>query len=485
MKTRSLMILAVVLGLAGSVFAQDLATESKYGADSVNCVQKISIYREAYKQWEAAKFAPESVNNEMISAWREVFLTGPRATQYTYTNGEKILDYLIRQNPKDKDAYIDTLCLLMDTRAKCFPNDPKTGVSQVASIMGRKGLLIYTYNKNRYEEAYNVLKGAVAMDPSQLQGAYIDAYFKATIDMVNNGKAEKMTIINVYQELSEVLDDNIKVLAENEAQLVEAKANAEESNDTEAVAGFDKQIEKNEKSININKGVKNNIDNLFQPFASCEDLVKVFTAKMAETPDDINLLKRITTILDKKDCTDEKLFLEASKKLYELEPSPESAYNIGVKLFKDGKNGEAAKYFEQATSSSNNDRVYRAYRNLAYCYLNTGSYGKCRDAARRAATVDPTAGEPYIIIGMAYAASANSFSDSKFGGKEVYWVAVDKLAKARQIDSTVANRASDLIRSYSQHFPSTETIFFNDYAEGQSYTVGGWIGEPTTIRASK
>ena len=485
MKTRSLVILAVMLGFAGSVFAQDLATESKYGADSVNCVQKISIYREAYKQWENAKFSPEAVNNEMISAWREVFLTGPRATQYTYTNGEKILDYLIRQNPKDKDAYIDTLCLLMDTRAKCFPTDPKTGASQVANIMGRKGLLIYTYNKNRYEEAYNVLKDAVALDASQLQGAYIDAYFKSTIDMVNNNKAEKMTIINVYQELSEVLDDNIKVLAENEAQLLEAKANAEESADNDAVAGFDKQIEKNEKNININKGVKNNIDNLFQPFASCDDLIKVFTAKMAETPDDVNLLKRITTILDKKECTDSKLFLDASKKLYELEPSPEAAYNIGVKLFKDGKNGEAAKYFEQATSASNNDRVYRAYRNLAYCYLNMGAPGKCRDAARRASAVDPTAGEPYIVIGMAYAASANSFSDSKFGGKEVYWVAVDKVNRAAAIDPSVAGRANGLAASYRQHFPSTETIFFNDFAEGQSYTVGGWIGESTTIRAAK
>ena len=485
MKTKKFAILAILIGMAVSVFAQDVMIEPKYGADSANCVSKLSIYREYYKQWEAAKFAPEAVNSEMISAWREVFLTGPRASQYTYTNGEKILDYLIRQNPAAKDAYIDTLCMLMDNRAKYFPTDPKTGTSQVANIMGRKGLLIYTYNKNRYEEAYNVLKDAVALDPSQMQGAYIDAYFKATIDMVNNGKEEKMTIINVYQELSEVVDANIKVLAENESQLQEAKATAEESGDTDAVAGFDKQIEKNEKSIDINKGVKNNLDNLFQPYASCEDLIKVFTAKMAETPDDVNLLKRITTILDKKDCTDSKLFLDASKNLYELEPSPEAAYNIGVKLFKEGKNGEAARYFEEATSADNNDRVFRAYRNLAYCYLNTNSFGKCRDAARRAAAVDPTSGEPYIVIGLAYAASANSLSDSKFGGKEAYWVAVDKFAKAKQVDPSVANRANDLIRNYSQHFPSTETIFFNDYAEGQSFTVGGWINETTTIRAAK
>ena len=113
-----------------------------------------------------------------------------------------------------------------------------------------------------------------------------------------------------------------------------------------------------------------------------------------------------------------------------------------------------------------------------------GSTSRCRDAARRAAAVDPTAGEPYILIGMAYAASAGSF-DGKFGGREVYWVAVDKCARAAAIDPSVASRANSLAASYRQHFPTTETIFFNDYAEGQSYTVGGWIGETTTIRAAK
>ena len=484
MKTKRFAILAIMIGMVISVSAQEVVNEPKYGADSANCVTKLSIYREYYKQWEAAKFDKDAVNAEMISAWREVFLTGPRASQYTYTNGEKILDYLIRQNPKDKDAYIDTLCMLMDNRAKYFPTDPKTGVSQVANIMGRKGLLIYTYNKNRYEEAYNVLKAAVALDPSQLQGAYIDAYFKATIDMVNNGKEEKMTIINVYQELSDVIDGNIKVLAENETQLVEARANAEESGDADAVAGFDKQIEKNEKSININKGVKNNIDNLFQPFASCDDLIKVFSAKMAETPDDINLLKRITTILDKKECTDSKLFLDASKQLYALEPSPEAAYNIGIQEFKNKKFNEAAKYFEQATAAENNDRVYRAYRNLAFCYQNVNAFGKARDAARRAAQIDPTAGEPYLIIAQLYAESSKQFTGD-IESKAVFWVAVDKCVKAKQIDPSIAERANSMISIYSQHYPSTETIFFNDYAEGQSYTVGGWINETTTIRAAK
>ena len=483
MKTRRILVIAAVLGMAMNVSAQDALT-SKYGVDSVATVTNLSIYREAFKQWEQAKFAPEAVSMEMVNAWRYVFLNGPRASQYTYTNGEKIMDYFIRTNPAQKDAYIDTLNMLADMRTVCFPNDPKTGLSQVANIKAKKGYLIYSYNKNRYEEAYNVLKEAVEMDVdhNQIQVGFLDAYFRAAADMVNNGKAEKMTVIDVYQELSDVLDDNVKVLAEKETELLAAKEASIE--DAEAVANFDKQLEKNEKNINNYKGVKNNIDNLFEPFASCEDLIKVFTAKMAEKPDDIALLQRITTILDKKDCTESKLFFDASKRLHELDPSPESAYNLGQRCFKDKKYGEAANYFEQATKSANNDRVYRAYRNLALSYMNLNNFSKGRDAARKASQVDPTAGEPYLIIAMLYAESSKQFSGD-IDSKAVFWAAVDKCQKARAMDPSVAKRASDLIAAYSQYFPSMETIFFNDYAEGQSYNVGGWIGETTTIRARK
>ena len=483
MKTKRFLMIAVMIGMAMSATAQ-VASESKYGNDSVACVTNLSIYGEAYKQWEASKFAPEAISMEMVKAWREVFLNCPRSSQLIYTRGEKIMDYFIRTNPAQKDAYIDTICMMMDNRAKYFGIDPKTGNSQVANIMGRKGLLIYTYNKNRYEEAYNVLKDAVALDASQLQGAYIDAYFKATIDMVNNDKAEKMTIINVYQELSEVLDNNIGALAETETQLETAKAEAEAAGDTEAVAGFDKQMEKNEKNININKGVKNNLDNLFSPFASCDDLIKVFSAKMAETPDDVTLLKRITTILDKKDCTDSKLFLDAAVRLNELEPSPEASYSLGIKFFKDKKYSEAATFFDQATKTENNDRKYRAYRNLGMCYQNMGSLGRARDIFRRAAQVDPTNGEPYLLIAMLYAESSKQFSGD-IDSKAVFWAAVDKCNKAKAIDPSCAERANSLIRAYSAAFPAMEVIFFNDYNEGQSYNVGGWIGETTTIRARK
>ncbi len=526
MKTKKLMMIAVAIGMAMSVTAQE-ASESKYGADSVACVTNLSIYGEAYKQWEAAKFAPESISMEMVKAWREVLLNCPRSSQLIYTRGEKIMDYFIRTNPAQKNAYIDTICMMMDNRAKYFGVDPKTGASQVAGIKGRKGMLIYTYNsKERYEEAYNELKDAVALDASQLKGADINAYFKATIDMVENKKVESMTVINVYEELSDVVDDNIEALAEAAAaevsdptgltseELVAAwgEPNHVADKETEGPAKeytyggivvtlknnivdsyvdakneIGKKYAKATNSIRINKDVKSNLDNLFQPYASCEDLIKVFSAKMVEVdgkPEEVTLLKRITTILDKKDCTETKLFLDAAVKLNELEPSPEASYSLGIKFFKDRKWSDAATFFDQATKTDNNDRKYRAYRNLGMCYQNMGSLSRARDMFRRAAQVDPTNGEPYLLIGLLYAESAKQFS-GEIESRAVYWAAVDKFVKAKNMDASVAGRANSLISTYSQHFPPMEKIFFNDYNEGQTFHVGGWIGETTTIRAKK
>ena len=492
MKTRSLLAVTFLVGgMALGATAQTVTTmpeivDAKYGVDSVTSIQNQSLYRESFKQWKAAKYSKESVSPEMITAWRYVLLNAPRMSEMTYSDGQKIMEYLIGST-KDKalrGAYVDTLMLMHDLRIACFPNK-KGGGSQVAFIKGRKGHDLVTWAPERYEEAYNIMKEAVETDVNQLQAFMLDTYFRTITDMAKNDKVEKMTVIENYQMLSDVLDDKIKDLVENEAQLVESKASAEESNDSATVESLNTQIEKNEKDITNFKGVKGNIDNLFQPFASCDDLIKVFTAKMQERPDDVDLLKKITTILEKKDCSDSKLFLEASMKLYELEPTPESAYNLGVKLFSEKKFGQAATYFEQATSASNIERVYKAYRNLAYCYMNTKNYSKAREAARKAASKDPTSGEPYIIIGTLYAMSASDCGSGDFEGRVAYWAAVDKFERAKQIDPSVASRANELIRTYSPHFPTRETIFFNDYAEGQSYTVGCWINETTTVRAAK
>ncbi|MCD4746266.1 MAG: hypothetical protein K8R58_08200, partial [Bacteroidales bacterium] len=97
----------------------------------------------------------------------------------------------------------------------------------------------------------------------------------------------------------------------------------------------------------------------------------------------------------------------------------------------------------------------------------------------------PDDGNAYILIGDMYAASAKNCGNNDLTKKVAYWVAVDKYIKAKIVDPSVASTANSRIASYSKHFPVTETIFFYDLKEGDTYTVECWINEKTKVRAAK
>jgi hypothetical protein len=54
--------------------------------------------------------------------------------------------------------------------------------------------------------------------------------------------------------------------------------------------------------------------------------------------------------------------------------------------------------------------------------------------------------------------------------------------KAKSVDPSVSSRATDYISEYSEYFPTKEDLFFRSIAEGDKYTVGGWINRTTTAR---
>ena len=108
-----------------------------------------------------------------------------------------------------------------------------------------------------------------------------------------------------------------------------------------------------------------------------------------------------------------------------------------------------------------------------------------RNYARKALEINPNMGKAYIIIGDAYASSSASCTEDKLGGKSVFWAAVDKYYKAKQVDPSVAETANEKINKFSSYFPDQETAFFNGINDGTSFSVGCWIGESTTVRTKK
>jgi len=433
-------------------------SEFKYGNDSVKCVENLSLYRESYKQWKASDYKSPSVTHA-YKYWKKVFAECPSASENIYVDGVKMLDYYINKtnDPQKKQVLIDSMMLVYDTRIQLFPLHYKTGEPQKGAILARKGVDLYQLDPSAYEQVYYILKESVELDKQETAAPVYVYYFRAATKMAQKGEIDTATIVDTYDQITEYIEINLK----------KAKA----VNDNQSVAVYE--------------SILGNIESTFEPFATCRDLVRIYQQKFDKTPDDIELLKKITKVLDKRRCQEEPLFFDATVNLYKLEPTPESAYLIGKLYLKQERYSEAIPYMEDATNMEDKERVADAYIFLAQAYKALGNLSKARSIALKGIELRPDWGEPYIFIGDLYAISANDCGDNDLTKKVAYWAAVDKYKKAKQVDPALTDEVNKRINTYSVYFPSQEVLFFYNLNEGDSYTVECWINETTTVRAAK
>ncbi len=133
-------------------------------------------------------------------------------------------------------------------------------------------------------------------------------------------------------------------------------------------------------------------------------------------------------------------------------------------------------------SEVNADKADYQYTIAQIYYSKLGNYPRTKTHALNSLEFNPANGKAHMIIGLAYAGAKGIFDDPVLS-KTVYWVAVDRLVRAKQVDSSLAEDVDKLIATYSRHFPSKEDIFFKpELQDGKSFYVGGWIGESTICR---
>jgi tetratricopeptide (TPR) repeat protein len=218
--------------------------------------------------------------------------------------------------------------------------------------------------------------------------------------------------------------------------------------------------------------------------ANCDDLVPFYAKKYEETPEDAEFLKKATDLLRSTKCTDSDLFFNMAEKLNSIEPSAKLAKELAKISNQKDKLEVAARYYKQAIEMQN-DNIEKAnyYLELGDVTRRLGNYSQARTYALNSIELNPANGYPYLLIGNIYAASSKSCGEDDFEQKTVYWAAVDKFAKAKSIDPELASDANKFIEAYRPHFPDTETIFFYGLKVGDTYTVGCWINEATTVRS--
>lgn len=439
------LILALPFFLLSGVNAQttiDTFNTKTIANDSPQCLEQLSLYREYHKI---------KLYSYALPHWRWVFNNCPSSSQNIYIDGVKIVSSQIEEakDPELKNKLIDTLMMVYDQRIKHYGKE--------GYVLGRKAMDALNYRPDMLELAYPWFAQSVNLQGNDAEGAVVIYYLNTAIQLANNGKIEKSEIFEVYDQATKIAENNLSKEGTSEKDLANWQ------------------------------NVKANVELLIQPLATCTDLVNIYEKKLAENPDNVEVLKNMTSMLDRRDCTKEgDLFFRATERLHKLEPSAQSAYLMGRLSISNNMLQKAADYMSQAADLYNDttEKVKALYA-LASIYTSNRNYSQARNAAQRILQIKPSEGKAYMLIGDMYAASANSCESDDLNGKTVFWAAVDKYYRAKAVDQSVEQEANEKISQYSRYFPATSDLFFRDYKEGESYTVGCWINENTTIRGTK
>jgi tetratricopeptide (TPR) repeat protein len=422
------------LVFAGPLSAQD---DSKYGDDPDQCKRDLSEYIEFVKQKSYLDAVP---------AWRRVYKSCPESSKSIYINGPTIYKALIKKE-KDvakKKLYLDTIMQIYDKRIEYF--------GQKGSVLGRKGNDLLKYDESAYEEAYAYMSESVKLSGSKSQAAVLQNLMNASAMMYKDKKIDAGQVVQDFSTVS----DNLAISIENE----------KDSEDLEKL----KTVEENIGILFISTGA-----------GSCDVLIDHFTPKFEAAPKDEDLLKTITKYLDKGDCTDSKLFFDASVNLYEVSPSSQAAYNIAKMAAIKKDFSKAAEFYKKAIEMEEDDAVKAQYY-YELAAVSTSSKSTSRTYALKAAALKPAWGAPYILIGKLYAASSSECGDNKFDQSAVFWLAVDVFNKAKAIDASVAEDANKLIATYKVYFPGKEDAFAHNVTDGAVVEIGCWINETTKAR---
>lgn len=437
---RKIIVLALgICFMGGFVKAQTL--DSKYGLDSIKTIEQASIYTEFVKQKNYL---------DAIPAWRYVFTTAPRFQLNTYVRGE---DIMLGMYNKTKDlAYVDTLMMIYDQWIKYFGNHNRLGEGYA---LGKKGFNLYRLkgmnDPAAAKEAYGYLMKSYDMQGAKTHPLTVKMTFAVADELLKQNQITKDEYINLYVKFSDYAD--------------KGKAAGQKVEDYE--------------------DVKTTVDALFfnAGVADCATLDSFLRAKFEKDKSNLAVLKEVASLLKRSECTDLPLFAEVAEALYQIEPTDKSAYNLAILFLKRQEYDKTEGYLKEAIEKGTDDTDKAEYYfRLAQIKLSKKQYAEAKRNALEALKLKPDMGAAYMIIGNAYAAYSKNYGEDDFDHASVFWAAVDKFVKAKQVDPSLTEEANKLINAYSPHFPSKDEAFFRSVTPGNSVKIGDWINETTTAR---
>ena len=443
MKKVVIFLFSAVLMITGG---KVLSAQGKYGADSAECIKYLSYYQEYFKQKNY---------DEAIPHWRKAFaLCPPTANQTMLVNGAVMYRNLIKENSKNavyREALVDSLLMIDEVRAQNYPRYATTAYNNL-------GLDMINYVKNDNMRLYEGLSNIIEINKDKTMANIFLFQFNAAIDLYEAGQLGTEDILNVYDQSMGYLE---KLQAANPSNATTEK-------------------------------ISSAIEDLFitSNVAGCEDLVALFTPRLAAAPDDLALASNIVRMLSMaEDCTDNDLFVQAATTMHRLDPSHNSAYFLYRVYSLRGDVDNAEKMMQEAIDSEDSDAEQDAeyYFELAtFCYKNNRSADsykyvlKCMDLDADG----NLKAKSYLLAGTIWGSTVCKGNEIEV--RAPYWVAVDYMNKAKAADPSLADECNNYISQYRTYYPTTGDAFMYDLTDGQSYTVScNGMSATTTVRTQQ
>lgn len=396
--------------------------------------------------------------------WKKVYAVSPAADgqrNTVYNDGVFFYERFMSQTEDQamKDRYLDTIFMLYDQMEECYPED------MYASA--RKAFDLYYKYPDRASkmEVYQMFKETIDKEGVDSPDFIVNPFTSLLVDLYFADKQVSMAEAQKYQQI--VRDIIAKGLEDCEGtacerwKIVEQYA-PERLEAFETVRGFyDCEYYKN-KYYQDFLDAPNDCDNVRTVYA------RLVWGGCPETDEEFQELVRIGN----ENCTTE----EGS-----------SIAGEGYKCLKNADYQCAIEKLEQAAAEADDAEKKAQYLLLVskIYYAHLKNFPQARQYALQAAEADTDWGEPYLLIGRLYASSGPLCGPGRgWDSQIVVWPAIDMWNRAKRVDPSVASEANKMIGRYRQYMPTVEDIFQRNLKEGDSFYVGCWIQESTTIRTA-
>ncbi len=434
-------------------------------AQATDCATTASIaYEHAkVKNYEAAEAPLWKVRKDC-----------PTYSVATFQFGEKLLkDKYSNASEAEKPTIAKERIELLKERFLYFPT--KTKIGDMHSDIGQ---IMYDDKIGTKETQFAEFHKAYTEDKSNFNGAKkLYTYFSLLVDLQDEGKKDLQDVFDLYDDITEKIEDEESELAKLIAELSE-----KEESGTALTTKEKKRLKNSDTNLEAFSKVKAGINQKLGARADCTNLIPLYNGQFESKKTDVKWLRSAAGRMSAKECTEDPLFFKLVEAFHKAEPSAKSAYYLGILAIKDKKTTKALEYFNQSAELEKkaSDKA-KVYFKIGEVLKKKGSLGKARSYYKKALAQKPSLGTAYLRIASMIASSANNCGTDVFSKRAVYWLAENYARKAGKVDPSLSSNASQTAENYHAKAPSKTDIFNNPGVT--SVKIECWIGE--TVRVPK